>query len=92
MTETVTLARVELAALLEDASERGARKALALLGLDHDDADDVRRDITDLRSLIEAWRGARKGIAAAIWRAIGTAIGASVLAFIAWKVGADMPK
>ena len=31
MTETVTLARVELAALLEDASEKGARKALALL-------------------------------------------------------------
>ncbi len=88
----ITLTRAELSALLEVAADKGAQRALERLGLHGDDPDDVRQDITDLRSLIDSWRGAKKGIWAAIWKAIGTAIGAAVLAFIAFRVGVDMPK
>ena len=89
---TLTLTRDELYTLLEDAAEKGAEKALVSVGLHSADPDAVRRDITELRDLLGSWRGAKKGIASAIWKSIGTAVGAAILAFIAWKVGADMPK
>jgi len=89
---TLTLTRDELSTLLEDAAEKGAEKALVRVGLHSADPDAVRRDITELRDLLGSWHETKKGIAAGIWKAIGTAVGAAILAFIAWKVGADMPK
>ncbi len=53
----------ELTAALEKAVEIGARKALESVGL-HDDG--AGNDVRDLRSLLEAWRGARS----TIWRTI----------------------
>ena len=84
MSGDLHLSRSELTALIEDAAERGARKALARIGLDYEDPEHVRKDITDLRDLIDSWRGARKGIVSAVWKAIGTALGASILGFMAW--------
>ena len=88
----LTLTRHELSALLEDAAEKGAEKALVSVGLHSNDPDAVRRDISDLRNLLSSWRGAKQGIAAGIWKAIGTAVGAAILAFIAWKVGGGQIK
>lgn len=49
--------QVALRALIEEASEMGARRALARLGLADQAA---REDIGDLRQLLEAWRDAKR--------------------------------
>lgn len=47
---------VTLRALVEEASEMGARRALARLGLADEDA---RDDVVELRQLLKAWRDAK---------------------------------
>lgn len=47
---------VMLRALIEEASEIGAARALALLGLEDDRA---RKDLEDMRELLSAWREAK---------------------------------
>lgn len=47
---------VTLRALVEDASQAGASRALGALGLDDPRA---RRDMDDLRELLSAWRDAK---------------------------------
>jgi len=47
---------VVMRALVEEASEMGARRALARLGLADEDA---RDDMTELRQLLKAWRDAK---------------------------------
>ncbi|WP_343346173.1 DUF6127 family protein [Sphingomicrobium sp. XHP0239] len=54
---------VTLSALIEEASERGARRALTSLGLEDKAA---RRDMDDLRELLGAWRSAKKSAGAAV--------------------------
>jgi hypothetical protein len=60
---------ITLRALVEEASQTGARRALGVLGLDDDRA---RRDMDELRELLSAWRdakrSARRAIAAWIMR------------------------
>ncbi len=54
---------VTLRALVEEASEMGARRALARLGL----ADEAARDdVTELRELLKAWRDAKSSA----WKAV----------------------
>lgn len=48
---------VTLRALVEEASEMGARRALARLGLADERA---REDVVELRQLLKAWRDAKK--------------------------------
>ncbi len=48
---------VTLRALIEEASEVGAERALGLLGLRDAGA---RRDMAELRELLQAWRDAKK--------------------------------
>lgn len=48
----------ELEAFLDTVAERGAKKALARVGL-HDE--DAIRDVTELRGLLDSWRDVRKG-------------------------------
>ncbi len=50
-------ALVTLRALAEEASELGAERALKLLGLGDAQA---RRDMDELRELLQAWRDAKK--------------------------------
>ena len=54
---------ITLRALVEDASQAGARRALASLGLDDEKA---RRDMDELRELLSAWRDAKR----TAWRAV----------------------
>ena len=51
-----------LRAVVEEASELGARRALARLGLAGEAA---RDDVSDLRQLLGAWRDAKKSVWAA---------------------------
>ena len=60
--EVVDVDEVGLA-LVEEASEIGARRALARLGL----ADEAARDdMSDLRELLGAWRDAKRSV----WKAV----------------------
>jgi hypothetical protein len=56
---------VTLKALVEEASERGAERALGALGLRDEKA---RRDMDELRELLQAWRDAKKSA----WNAVVT--------------------
>ena len=49
---------VTVRALVEEASEAGAERALGRLGLNDPRA---RRDMDELRELLQAWRDAKKG-------------------------------
>jgi len=68
---------VALRAIVEEASELGAGRALARMGLDDPHAG---RDLSELRQLLAAWRDARRSA----WRAVTAWIarGALVLALI----------
>ena len=54
---------VTLRALVEEASQSGARRALGALGLDDARA---RRDMDELRELLSAWRDAKKSARQAV--------------------------
>ena len=54
---------VTLRALVEEASQSGASRALGALGLDDHRA---RRDMDELRELLSAWRDAKRSA----WRAV----------------------
>ncbi len=54
---------VTLRALIEEASEVGAERALSALGLRDENA---RRDMDDLRELLRAWRDAKKSAGRAV--------------------------
>lgn len=75
---------VTLRGLAEEASEVGAERALAVLGLKDEHA---RRDMDELRELLRAWRDAKKSV----WNAVVTwavrIFLAVLVAGIAVKVG-----
>ncbi len=54
---------VTLRALIEEASEAGAERALGALGLRDPSA---RRDMDELRELLQAWRDAKKSVLRAV--------------------------
>tara|TARA_R100000805_G_C3550013_1_gene62190 strand:+ start:249 stop:497 length:249 start_codon:yes stop_codon:yes gene_type:complete len=66
----------ELEDMLDRAAQRGATAALREVGL-HDD--DARKDIQEMRSLLEAWRDTRKGV----WSTIVKMSTVAVITFIA---------
>jgi hypothetical protein len=81
----VKLSPDELEAMLDRAARRGAKEALRSIGLLDDDA---HKDITEMRSLIEAWRETRKSI----WSTITKLVTVAVLTFIAGAVWMTMSK
>jgi len=81
----VTITHDELEAMLDRAARRGAKEALRSIGLLDDDA---HRDITEMRSLIEAWRDTRKSI----WTTVIKVTTVAVLTFIAGAVYMTMDK
>ena len=81
----IKLTTEELEAMLDRAAGRGAKQALASIGLLDDNA---HKDMTEMRSLIEAWRDTRKSIWSTTIRIITTA----VLVFIAGAVWMNMDK
>ncbi len=76
---------VTLRALVEEASQAGAERALGALGLDGPGA---RRDMDELRELLQAWRDAK----ASAWKAaVGWIVRfglAALLVAMAAKIGA----
>ena len=81
----VKLSPEELEDMLDRAAMRGAKEALRSIGL-LDDA--AHKDITEMRSLIEAWRDTRKSI----WATITKLVTVAVLTFIAGAVWMTMCK
>lgn len=75
----VKLSHEELEAMLDRAARRGAKEALRSIGLLDGDA---HKDITEMRSLIEAWRDTRKSI----WSTVTRLATVAVLTFIAGAV------
>ncbi len=55
--------RAALRGVIEEASEMGARRALASIGLEDANAG---RDVRELRDLLSAWRDARKSAVQAV--------------------------
>lgn len=75
--DLVTLPKAALDAMLEDAAERGARKALASVGLGDEEAPD---HIRGLRDLFDMYRAVRNGALKQIGQAVALVlIGALVL-------------
>ena len=75
----------ELEAMLDRAARRGAKEALRSIGLLDDQA---QKDITEMRSLLEAWRDTRKGI----WNTVVKITTVGVLTFIAGAVWMTLNK
>ncbi len=81
----VKLSPDELEDMLDRAARRGAKEALRSIGLLDDDA---HKDITEMRSLLEAWRDTRKSV----WSTITKLVTVAVLTFIAGAVWMTMSK
>ena len=81
----VKISHEELEEMLDRAARRGAKEALRSIGLLDNDA---HKDITEMRSLLEAWRDTRKSIWTTIIRIVTTA----VLVFIAGAVWMTLNK
>ena len=81
----VKLSPDELEAMLDRAARRGAKEALRSIGLLDDDA---QKDITEMRSVLEAWRDTRRSI----WSTITKLVTVGVLTFIAGAVWMTMSK
>ena len=80
-----TITNEELEAMLDRAARKGAKEALASIGLLDDSA---QRDITEMRSLLEAWRETRKSV----WNTVTKVITVSILTFIAGAVWMNLGK
>ena len=76
-TVIVTIPRDALDAMLEDAAERGARRALEKVGL-HDAQ--AGKDVAELRDLLEAWRDTKTTARRTV---VKWAIGVVLLAIVA---------
>jgi hypothetical protein len=82
--ETEGAARVTLRALVEEACEVGAARALRTLGLMDDKAGP---DIVELRQLIQGWRDAKKSALSAVIAWIIRTVVALFLLGLAFKLG-----
>ena len=81
----IKLTSDELEAMLDRAARREAKEALRSIGLLDDDA---HKDITEMRSLLEAWRDTRKSV----WSTVTRLVTVAVLTFIAGAVWMTMNK
>ncbi len=77
-------ARVTLRAMVEEASEVGAERALRSLGLMDERAGS---DISELRQLIQGWRDAKKSAVSAVIGWVVRSVVALLLLGLAFKLG-----
>ena len=75
---------ITLRALVEEASQAGATRALGALGLDDPRA---RRDMDELRELLSAWRDAKRSARQAVVSWAVRIVLAALLAGMALKLG-----
>lgn len=78
--DSITMPRAALDALLEDAAERGARKALASVGLNDERAPEHIRGLRDLFASYQVVRNS-------VLKQIGTGIALVIFGFLAFAVG-----
>lgn len=77
-------AGVTLQAIVEEASQSGAQRALRSLGLMDDKAG---TDIIELRQLVQGWRDAKKSVLQAVIGWVVRTVVALVLLGLAFKLG-----
>ena len=75
---------ITLRALVEEASQAGATRALGALGLDDPRA---RRDMDEIRELLSAWRDAKRSARQAVVSWAVRIVLAALLAGMAFKLG-----
>ena len=75
----ITLIHAELEAMLDRAARRGAKEALAAIGL-HDE--NAAIDVREMRNLLDAWRDTRKSI----WNTSIKLLTVAILTFISGAV------
>ena len=71
------MTKEEMAKLVEQSAELGARKALRDIGLSDDDA---LSDVSELRGLLDSWRSAKRTVGKTIVQALTTLILGGLLA------------
>lgn len=76
---------VTLRAIVEEASELGAQRTLALIGLDDETASE---DVSELRELLQAWRDAKASAQRAVLAWIVRGLLALLLLGLAVRLGA----
>lgn len=81
----ITLTHEQVETLLEDAAERGAKKALASVGLDYVDA---ARDVMEWRFTMGAMRTIRNGFFKQVGAIVAVFLVGVLCAYIAEKIGA----
>lgn len=83
MADSVTMPREAFEAMLEDAAERGAKRALASVGLGDEDAPD---HIRGLRDLFAMYRVVRNGALKQIGQAIALVLIGALVLFVSAKI------
>lgn len=78
--------QAELENLLERAAEAGARKALADVGLQDDDA---IHDVYELRNLLDSWRETKSAVGQTITRVVTLTILSGIAAVIGLQIFSD---
>ena len=73
-----------LRAIVEEAGELGAVRALTRLGLSDEGAE---RDVAELRELLRAWRDAKRSAWKAVFAWVGRMLSVLLLAGLAVKLG-----
>jgi len=89
MTEPVTMPREALEAMLEQAAERGAKKALATVGLGDEEAPE---HIRGLRDLFTMYRVVRNGALKQIGQGIALVLIGALVLFVSTKIQLGPPK
>ena len=71
------MTKEEMAKLVEQSAELGARKALSDIGLSDDDA---LSDVSELRGLLDSWRSTKRTVGRTIVQALTTLVLGGLLA------------
>ena len=77
----------ELQVLIEQSAELGAKKALRDIGFSDDDA--LLTDVSELRSLLDSWRSAKRTVGKTIVQALTTLFLAALMAGAYFNVFTD---
>ena len=77
----------ELQVLIEQSSELGAKKALRDIGFSADK--DLLTDVSELRSLLDSWRSAKRTVGKTIVQALTTLFLAALMAGAYFNVFTD---
>ena len=81
------MTKEELQVLIEQSAELGAKNALRDIGFSDDDA--LLSDVSELRSLLDSWRSAKRTVGKTIVQALTTLFLAALMAGAYFNVFTD---